>query len=102
MSTSEMVKKVVSGMSDSEVREVLELCQSLLGTKEARKKTQYKGGGRKGGVKLKLAENVKSDATNMYGVEGDWVDMKRLRAGDYNGQKIIGSATVDGQRRIFF
>ena len=100
MSTVNTVCTVMSGMSKDEVKAVVDHGLKLLGGNPAAARAKTKGGfSRRSGVKLKIEPSIKENATNMYGVEGDWVDSKRLKSGGYtNGELVFGSFNIGGDR----
>jgi len=100
MSTVDTVCTVMSGMSKDEVKAVVDHGLKLLGGNPAAARAKTKGGfSRRSGVKLKIAPTIKANATNMYGVEGEWVDSKRLKSGGYaNGEWVFGSYNIGGDR----
>jgi len=97
MSTVNTVCTVMSGMSKDDVKAVVDHGLKLLGGNPAAARRKTRGGFSR--VKLKIEPSIKENATNMYGVEGDWVDSKRLKSGGYtNGELVFGSFNIGDVR----
>lgn len=94
MSTSETLKKVIGGMNLDAKRELRDWISEQIGEERTEKRVKQR---KSGGPKLKLVEKIDVDARNLYGVHGDWVDLKKLRDGDYAPDLVVaGRITVGG------
>lgn len=79
MATVDFVIQAMRGLESEDVKKVAAVCSELLGGSAAAPAAK-RGFKSKPAITLKLIEKIQPDAKNMYGIEGEWVDIKKLPA----------------------
>ena len=78
MATVDLVINALRGLESDEVKMVAAVCSELLGSSAA---PAAKGGFKsRQAITLKHIERIQPGAKNMYGIEGQWIDIKKLPA----------------------
>jgi hypothetical protein len=79
MATVDFVIQALRGLESEDVKKVAAVCSELLGGSAAAPAAK-RGFKSRPAITLKLIEKIQPDAKNMYGIEGEWVDIKKLPA----------------------